>query len=72
MPLLWPLCIALGLLVLSSVSKPVLLWFENDLRTGAPRAHFYSEEAWNNCASMAGEAKRQGGRYWTCHKPSRM
>lgn len=60
---------AVALLTLNAVSSLAVSWMRYDLRHGTPRAHFYTEAAWNDCAAMSRQAQQQGARYWTCHRP---
>jgi hypothetical protein len=64
-----PLYIALGLIALVVIAKPIAAWEKHDLEHGAPRAEFFSKDAWQHCEAMADEAKALGAEYWTCHDP---
>lgn len=68
-PAWWLLYTGLALYALAAASGPIVEWVRHDIRTGQPRAHFYTEHAWNNCAAMKHEANAQGARYWSCHNP---
>ena len=65
----WLLYIALGLLLLVAVARPINEWFKYDLHNGTPRAYFHSAAAYADCASMAAAANAQGAKYWTCYPP---
>lgn len=68
-PAYWALYTGLGLYALVAVSHVGMKWMRNDLHNGIPRAHFYSQAAYDNCGAMFVEAKKQGAPYWTCHRP---
>lgn len=68
-PAYWALYTGIGLYAIVAISHIGMQWVRYDLHNGTPRAHFYSQTAYDNCAAMSSEAKKRGAAYWTCHRP---